>query len=192
MPMRTASTPAKKITAQEAAALVKSGDWLDYGACLAQPDAFDQALAARVNELSGVNIRSSLAAKPRAVLEADPEGAHFHWFAWHFSAYERKKADAGICHHIPPNLGEIADYYRRFIDPIDIVALKVRPADASGYFNFGPTNGWLSVPPKSSQKPDFTRDAASAAVIFLAGAEAIRMDMRIPLDGCSSMGSKAP
>jgi len=52
------------------------------------------------------------------------------------------KADAGICYHIPPNLGEVADYYRRFIDPIDIVVLKVRPADASGYFNFGPTNGW--------------------------------------------------
>jgi len=141
--MRTASAPAKKITAQEAAALVKSGDWLDYGACLAQPDAFDQALAARVNELSNVNFRSSLAAKPRAVLEADPEGAHFHWLSWHFSAYERKKSDAGICGHIPPNLGEIADYYRRFIAPIDIVVLKVRPADPSGYFNFGPTNAWL-------------------------------------------------
>jgi len=141
--MRAASAPTKKITASEAAALVKSGDWLDYGASLAQPDVFDQALAERVNELTNVGFRSSLAAKPRAVLEADPEGAHFHWYTWHFSAYERRKSDAGICYHIPPNLGEIADYYRRFIDPIDIVVLKVRPADANGYFNFGPTNAWL-------------------------------------------------
>ena len=141
--MRAASAPTKKITASEAAALVKSGDWLDYGASLAQPDVFDQALAERVNELTNVGFRSSLAARPRAVLEADPEGAHFHWYTWHFSAYERRKSDAGICYHIPPNLGEIADYYRRFIDPIDIVVLKVRPADANGYFNFGPTNAWL-------------------------------------------------
>ncbi len=143
MSTRSASAPAKKITAAEAAALVKSGFWLDYGACLAQPDVFDQALAARVHELSNVGFRSSLAAKPRAVLESDPEGKHFHYFTWHFSAYERAKSDAGICYHIPPNLGEIADYYRRFIDPVDIVVLKVRPADTNGYFNFGPTNAWL-------------------------------------------------
>ena len=143
MSTRIASAPAKKITAAQAAALVKSGFWLDFGGTLSQPDVFDKAVAARVHELSNVGFRSSLAAKPRAVLEADPDGRHFHWFAWHFSAYERKKADAGICFNIPPNLGEIDDYYRRFIDPIDIVAIKVRPAGADGYFNFGPTNGWL-------------------------------------------------
>jgi acyl-CoA hydrolase len=142
MSMRIASAPARKITAAEAALLVKSGDWLDYGACLGQPDVFDQALAARVASLSNVGIRSSLCAKPRAVLECDPAGTHFHWFSWHFTAYERSKSDAGICHHMPPNLGEIHDYYRRFIDPIDVVILKVRPADASGFFSFGPTNTW--------------------------------------------------
>jgi acyl-CoA hydrolase len=140
--MRTASSPAKRISAAEAAALVKSGYWIDYGPCLSQPDVFDQALAERVNELTNVGFRSSLAARPRAVLEADPEGAHFHWYSWHLTAYERAKCDAGICYHMPPNLGEIDDYYRRFIDPIDIVVTKVRPADANGYFNFGPTNGW--------------------------------------------------
>ncbi|MDE1938887.1 MAG: 4-hydroxybutyrate CoA-transferase [Alphaproteobacteria bacterium] len=142
MPTRTTSSPAKKISAAEAAALVKSGYWLDYGGCLSQPDVFDEALAARVSELTDVGFRSSLAAKPRAVLEADPEGIHFHYYTWHFSAYERAKADAGICFHIPPNLGEISDYYRRFIALIDIVVLKVRPADANGFFSFGPMNGW--------------------------------------------------
>ena len=140
--MSPRKSPAKKVTAAEAASLVKSGDWIDYGGCLSQPDVFDEALAARVNELTDVGIRCSLAAKPRAVLEADPEGAHFHYFTWHFSGYERAKADAGICYHIPPNLGEISDYYRRFIPPIDFVVLKVRPADANGFFNFGPMNGW--------------------------------------------------
>src|ERR1035441_5711458 len=115
--MRVACAPAKQIPAGEAASLVKSGYWLDFGACLAQPDVFDRTLAARVNELSNVGIRSSLAARPRAVLESDPEGIHFNWFSWHFSAYERAKSDAGICHFSPPNLGEIPDYYRRFIDP---------------------------------------------------------------------------
>ncbi len=142
MSMRTAPVPAKKISAAEAAALVKSGQWLDFGACLNQPDVFDKALAARIDELTNVRIRCALAFEPRAMLEADPKGEHFHWFSWHFSAYERNKADAGICYYIPLNLGEVPDYYRRFIDPIDVVVLKVRPADANGYFNFGPTNVW--------------------------------------------------
>jgi len=141
--MRTTSAPAQRISAAEAAAKVKSGFWLDYGGCLSQPDVFDLALAARVHELSNVGIRSSLAAKPRAVLECDPDGTHFQWYSWHFSAYERAKSDAGVCYHIPPNLGEMDDYYRRFIDPIDIVVLKVRPANGESVFSFGPTSGWL-------------------------------------------------
>ena len=42
---------ARRITAAEAAKLVKSGDWVDYGASHGQPDAFDTALAARKAEL---------------------------------------------------------------------------------------------------------------------------------------------
>jgi acyl-CoA hydrolase len=140
--MRKASKPARTIMAADAAALVKSGYWLDFGACLSQPDAFDRALAARVQELTDVNIRASQAFETRAMLEADPNAEHFHWYSWHYNAYERKKSDAGICHYIPLNLGEVPDYYRRFIDPIDIVVLKVRPADTDGNFNFGPTNTW--------------------------------------------------
>lgn len=132
----------RHITAAEAAALVKSGDWLDYGAITAQPDAFDAALAARAAELRGVGIRNCLSVRPRAVLEADPTGESFQWFSLHFSGYDRKKHDAGISHYIPVNLGEIPDYYRRFIDPIDVVVLKTRPADANGFFNFGNANLW--------------------------------------------------
>jgi acyl-CoA hydrolase len=130
------------ITAAEAASLVKSGDWLDYGAITAQPDAFDAALAARARDLRNVGIRSCLSLRPRAVLEADPKGEHFHWVSLHFSGYDRKKHDAGICTYIPVNLGEIPDYYRRFIPPIDIAILKTRPMDANGMFNFGGANLW--------------------------------------------------
>ena len=134
---------ARSITAAEAAGLVNSGDWVDYGAVLAQPDAFDRALAARKAELRDVKIRSCLSARPRAVLEADPGREHFHWYSWHFGGYDRKKHDAGVCHYIPCNLGEIPDYYRRFIEPTDVVVLKTCAIDANGYFNLSATNLWL-------------------------------------------------
>ncbi len=115
MLQRVARTAAKRITAEEAAGLVTSGMWLDYGAVLGQPDVFDAALALRRDELTGVKIRACLSVRPRAVLEADPHGAAFHWVNLHFSGYDRKKHDAGRSTYMPVNLGEIPDYYRRFI-----------------------------------------------------------------------------
>ena len=52
MAMRRAASPARTISAEAAAALVKCGMWLDYGAVLAAPDIFDQALAARAGLVS--------------------------------------------------------------------------------------------------------------------------------------------
>lgn len=133
---------ARLISAAEAAGLVRPGMWLDYGVSLCQPDAFDRALAARKSDLENVKIRSCLSMKPRAVVEADPEGRHFVWFSWHFSALDRKMHDAGRCVYIPLNLGEVPDYYRRFLPPVDLVVLKTCPKDEHGYFNFGVTNIW--------------------------------------------------
>jgi acyl-CoA hydrolase len=130
------------VTAAEAAKVVKSGDWLDYGTTLVQPDLFDTALAARKEELRQIKIRSCIAMRPRAVLEADPEGKHFFWFSWHFGGYDRAKHDAGIGHYIPVNLGEIPDYYRRFNDPVDVAIMKVRPMDENGNYNLGGSLLW--------------------------------------------------
>jgi acyl-CoA hydrolase len=133
---------AQTISAEQAASFVRSGMWIDYGVALSQPDVFDKALAARKGELENVKIRSCLTMRPRAVLEQDTDGKHFFWFSWHFTGYDRRKHDAGIAHYIPLNLGEVPDYYRRFLEPVDIVILKTCPIDENGYFNFGPANTW--------------------------------------------------
>ena len=133
---------ARRISAADAAAFVKSGDWLDYGVGFNQPDAFDHALAARAAELRDVTIRNCLSMRPRAFLEADPRGEHFRCFNWHFSGYDRRLHDAGRCQYIPCNLGEIPTYYRRFVERLDIAVIKTAPMDAEGYFNYGPLNLW--------------------------------------------------
>ena len=140
--MRTAVHKAEMISAAQAAGLVTSGMWLDYGISLCQPDVFDKALAARTAELSNIKIRSCLSMRPRAVLEADPDGQHFYTFSLHFSGYDRRKHDAGRCNYLPVNLGEIPDYYTRFMAPVDIVILKTCRMDENGYFNFSAANLW--------------------------------------------------
>ena len=135
-------TQATSISAADAAALVGSGDWVEYGTGIGQPDLFDTALAARVEELEDVKIRACLTVRPRAVLEADPVREHFHWFNWHYTGYDRAKGDAGLANYIPCNLGEIPDYYRRFIDPPDVAVLKTCPKDEHGFYNFSLATFW--------------------------------------------------
>ncbi len=131
------------ITAEEAAALVKSGMWLDYGFGATQTEAFDQALAARVHELHGVKVRSCLTTRPRAFQEADPEGAHMLSASWHFSGYDRRQFDAGRCAYVPLNLGEWPNLYRRFCERVDIAVFQVCPKDADGFYNFSISASYL-------------------------------------------------
>src|SRR5262245_49672535 len=128
----------KTIGAEEAAAVIKSGDWIDYGFGLGQPEVVDRALAARVSQLHGVKLRGCLAISPRAVVEADPEARHLTYYSWYFSGLERKMHDRELCSHIPMNFGEAPDYYRRFVD-VDVAILRCAPMDEHGFFILGPS-----------------------------------------------------
>src|ERR1700730_17766344 len=91
----------KTIGAEQAASMVKSDSWLEYGFGGAQPDLFDKALAARIAQLNDVRIRGCLAMRPRAVIEADPESRHATYHSWYFSGLERKMHGRRLCCHIP-------------------------------------------------------------------------------------------
>ena len=64
------------------------------------------------------------------------------FFNWHLGGYDRKQSDVGLMNYIPCNLGEIPDYYRRFIEPSDVMVIKTCAIDANGYFNFSAANLW--------------------------------------------------
>ncbi len=126
----------KTVSAEQAAAMVKSDSWLEYGFGVGQPELFDRALAARIPELRKVRVRGCLALAPRAVAEADPESRHVRYMSWYFSGLERKLHDRNLCDHVPMNFGEVPDYYRRFLDS-DFAVIKTAPMDEHGFFNFG-------------------------------------------------------
>jgi len=142
MSRRAASAPARMISADEAAALVRSDTWIDFAVNLATPDQFDAALARRTAGLRNVKIRCGLTPRPPLALASDPEGERYHGFSWHVGGHERRLTDVGRCHYVPLHLGEVPDYYRRFIEPPDVAVFKTGPMDADGYFNLGPSNLW--------------------------------------------------
>lgn len=80
----------KLITADQAAKLVKSGNWVEYGFGINCARDFDEALARRVNELTDVKIRCDIGAYQHFTAEADPQGTHFLWNSWHVSGQDKK------------------------------------------------------------------------------------------------------
>lgn len=128
----------KCVTADLAAAAVQSGDWIEIGFAASVPRTLDQALARRKDELWNVNLRGGIVIFPLQVVEADPSGEHFIWNSWHFSARERKMAEAGLAYYIPIKYSEVPRYLRENLTT-DVVMLQVAPMDEHGYFSLGVT-----------------------------------------------------
>lgn len=135
----TASYSSRLISAEAAARLVNSGDWLDYGMGLGMPVDFDAALAKRRDELEGVKVRGLLSARPLAIVEEDPEQSAFSYLSWHLGVQERQWAEQGRCDYIPMSYRNKPEIYRKCLD-VDVAVINTPPMDRHGYFNFSLVN----------------------------------------------------
>ena len=129
----------KLVSADEAVKIVKSGDWVDYGWCVATPEALDQALAKRTDELVDVKLRGGILLKTPAVFEREDAPEHFSWNSWHMGGIERKLIARGCAYYAPIRYSELPRYYRENIKPANVAMFQVAPMDAHGFFNFGPS-----------------------------------------------------
>jgi len=126
----------KLISAEEAAGLVKSGMWIDYGAICGFPSLIDEKLAARAHELSKVKIRAEHS--HTVIPRIDPSQDHFIHNSWFLGKVERDYHRLGACFYIPFGLGEGPRMYRQWLkDQVDITFIEVTPIDENGNFNFG-------------------------------------------------------
>jgi acyl-CoA hydrolase len=122
-------------TPEQAAQLVKNGDWLDFSTGTNFPVLCDAAIAARRDELKDVKIRGLLNYGPIRTVECDPEQAHFTYSTWHCSGYERKLCDQGLCFYEPMIFRNLNWYYRNFLT-VNVAFICATPMDRNGYFNF--------------------------------------------------------
>jgi butyryl-CoA:acetate CoA-transferase len=135
----------KLITAEQAAGMVKSGDWIDYGWATGTPYAIDQALAKRAGELTDVKLRGGILARPLAVFQGEDPGRSFTWNSFHCSGIERKYVSQGFGYYAPIRYSELPRYYRENVVPGDIAFLVTGPMDEFGFFNFGPNCSHLAA-----------------------------------------------
>lgn len=97
----------EKMTAEQAASLVKSGDWVDYGWCVNTPVAVDAALAKRLPELENVNFRGGILMWVPEIFQIDDPAAHMTWNSWHMGGIERKAIAQGFSFYSPIRYSEL-------------------------------------------------------------------------------------
>jgi butyryl-CoA:acetate CoA-transferase len=136
----------KVITAEEAAALIKSNMIVDYGPWTLFPTKFDRALGKRAGEpgLEHVNIRGASTYVIPEIFKNDPDAVSFNYGVWYFSGLDRKMAEyaRGEPHYVS-NYHEVPYAVKK--EGLkhkwpDVFALQARPMDKHGFFNFGAGN----------------------------------------------------
>ncbi|MGV8079926.1 MAG: acetyl-CoA hydrolase/transferase family protein [Syntrophales bacterium] len=131
-------------TAAEVAAMIKSGEEIFFSEFTLRPEALDEALAARAEELTGVRIDGVCITKVPKFIEADPHRKHFIYDDWHMSGVGRRLHQQGLCSYIPVTYHQGPRIVRKYRD-YDYVFVNARPMDAQGYFNFGMCNSITSA-----------------------------------------------
>ncbi|CCY86871.1 butyryl-CoA:acetate CoA-transferase [Clostridium sp. CAG:149] len=135
----------KLVSADQAAAVVKSGDWVDYGWTTGTTVAFDGALAKRMPELHDVNLRGGILMWVPEVFKIENPAEHFTWNSWHMSGIERKAIAQGFAYYAPIRYSELPRYYRESSTPLDVAVFQVAPMDEHGFFNFGPNASHMAA-----------------------------------------------
>ncbi|HOT50427.1 MAG TPA: butyryl-CoA:acetate CoA-transferase, partial [Candidatus Hydrogenedentes bacterium] len=129
----------KRISADEAAAMVRSHSTVDYYAFSVSSRYLDAALAKRAGELEDVTIRSEIRiAPPFQTFMADPEGKTFRLETLFMGPIELM-VPADRRAYTPARLSE---FERLFVSgdlTTDIAAFMVSPPDNDGYLYFCPS-----------------------------------------------------
>ena len=135
----------KLTTAEKAAEVVKSGDWIDYGWCANTPVAFDAALAKRAVELHDLKLRGGILMWVPEIFKIEDPASHITWNSWHMGGIERKLIARGCSYYAPIRYSELPRYYRDGAAKVNVAMFQVAPMDKHGYFNFGPNASHLGA-----------------------------------------------
>lgn len=118
-------------TPEEAASIVKSGDYLCFPICAGEPTLFVKALAARKHELEGVVVNQQHHLCPDYLTEESiPHIKVNSWFTSHVS---RKAVQNGWADFVPNYFHEVPRLLREYW-PVDVAGTVVSPMDKHGYF----------------------------------------------------------
>lgn len=123
----------KLVRAEEAAALVKSGDVIVVGMFQATPYTLCEAVAARSGELKDVLVSHSVSVYPWG----PRTGGAFKVESAFLTAVDRPWMEAGRLRYMPVGCFRRGDLPPG-VGPFEVFLVKVSPPDAHGFCSFGP------------------------------------------------------
>ena len=126
----------KLVSAEKAASVVKSGDWVDYGWTTGTPVAVDAAIAKRLPELENVNFRGGILDVGTGDLQDRKPGSSYDLELLAHERYREKGTAQGFSFYAPIRYSELPRYYRESATKPDVAVFQVAPMDEHGYFNF--------------------------------------------------------
>lgn len=129
-------------TPDQAARLVKSGDFVGYGEFAIFPAEFDIALGKRAGEdnLHDVTIAAGSSVRLPKVVENDPERKTFTYYSGHYSNIDRKLGDKNQISLIVSQFHDLQKIRGDVIQPFarkNVICILTTPMDKHGNFNFG-------------------------------------------------------
>jgi acyl-CoA hydrolase len=136
----------KRMTADEAVRMIKSGDRIYYGEFSLFPQALDQALCRWLiqGDLHDVTIESVCLTRVPEALKHEETRGRVDVQDWHFGALSRKLYNQGLCSYKPLTYHQGPRLIRKYSD-FDAVFLTTTPMGPRGNFNFGLCNSISSA-----------------------------------------------
>jgi len=126
----------KLVTAEEAVSGIKSGDRVYISGNAATPYVLMNALAARKDDLKGVELAHVLLLGEDPLSRPEMEG-HFRHNSLFVGPADRKAINEGRADYIPIFLHQIPDLFFGNQMPLDVVMLHLSPPDEHGFMSYG-------------------------------------------------------
>ena len=123
-------------SADEAVRLIGSGDRVYYGGNAAIPTGLVNALAARYQELTDVQLTHVLLIGEDPLSRPEMEG-HFRHNSLFVGPADRAAVNSGRADYVPIFLHQIPRLFHEQIIPLDIAMVMVSPPDEHGFMSFG-------------------------------------------------------
>ena len=144
----------KLVSAEQAVKAVKSGDRVVTGHACGEPPSLIEALVARGNELTNVEIVHMVAMGPAKYAQPGMEKSFRH-NALFVGGSTRKAVEEFRADYTPCFFSEIPRLFRTGLLPVDVALIQVTPPDEKGFCSFGVS-------------ADYTLPAAESAKIVIA------------------------
>ncbi len=146
----------KLITPDQAAKLVKSGDYVNYAEFSSFPAEFDKALGKRAEEegLLDVTIDAAGSVRFPEVVKNDPEMKTFTYYSAHYSGIDRMLGDKNRISYYITQYHDLQKIRGEAVQPWtkkNLSCVLTAPMDSHGNFNFGMTTSDTYAQLKNSE-----------------------------------------